>query len=101
MKLVAVLVTATAAAGQITGDSLELDHPAITYRQQASTDRVAQLNRRLQTGESRLVFDERTGYLRSLLASLEVPLESQMMVFSKTSLQQRLIDPLNPRAIFF
>jgi hypothetical protein len=36
-----------------------------------------------------------------VLAALQIPVESQMLVFSKTSLQQRIISPLHPRSIFF
>src|SRR5262249_25023216 len=42
-----------------------------------------------------------SGYLRSVLEQLRVPIESQMAVFSKTSLQAPLIEPKNPRTIFF
>ena len=59
------------------------------------------LNRKLQSGEVRLEFEERTGYLRSLLAALDVPIESQIVVFSGTSLQSRIINAKNPRTIFF
>jgi hypothetical protein len=37
----------------------------------------------------------------SLLKLLEVPATSQMLVFSTTSLQLRLISPRNPRALYF
>ena len=97
----ALVAAAAATAAQLGGDPIDLDHPAIAYRRQPTTDRVAQLNQRLQSGETRLAFDERTGYLRSLLTSLEVPIESQTVVFSKTSVQRALITPSNPRAIFF
>ncbi|HZI51128.1 MAG TPA: hypothetical protein VFE29_04850, partial [Terriglobia bacterium] len=43
----------------------------------------------------------RFGYLLSLLDALGIPLESQLLLFSKTSLQAVLIDPANPRALFF
>ena len=39
--------------------------------------------------------------MRSLLAALDVPISSQMLVFSNTSLQLRLISPRNPRALYF
>jgi len=39
--------------------------------------------------------------LKALLDELKVPVSSQMLVFSKTSLQQKLISPINPRAIYF
>ncbi len=48
-----------------------------------------------------LEFERPFGYLRSVLAALEIPIESQVLVFSKTSLQSQLIGPASPRAIFF
>ena len=101
MLAYALVAAAAATAGQLGGDPIDLDHPAIAYRLQPTTDRVAQLNQRLQTGETRLDFADGTGYLQSLLTSLDVPIESQLFVFSKTSLQRALITASNPRAIFF
>lgn len=40
-------------------------------------------------------------YLRSLLTALKISLESQMLVFSKTSIQQARIKTGNPRSLFF
>ena len=62
---------------------------------------VADLDRRLATGEIRLHFDAKWGYLPSLLQELGIPLSSQLLVFSKTSAQFRWITPRNPRAIYF
>src|SRR4029453_15606964 len=42
-----------------------------------------------------------TGYLLSILEALGVPVESQLLVFSKTGVQRAYTGPLNPRAIFF
>jgi hypothetical protein len=42
-----------------------------------------------------------SGYLRALLDALAVPVESQMLVFSKTGVQQAHTSPANPRALFF
>ena len=81
-------------------DVIEPGHPAIGYAG-PSSDRVAQLNRRLQSGQARLEFDERSGYLRSLIAALDIPIESQVALFSGTSLQGRLVNAKNPRTIFF
>ena len=47
------------------------------------------------------VFDDKTGYLKSVLDLLNVPVESQMLVFSQTSVQGDDINYLNPRALFF
>jgi len=88
-------------AGVFEPDPVELDHPAIAYRLAPRTDPVAQLNERLLAGTARLAFDGPSGYLRSLLNALDIPLESQMAVFSKTSLQGARINPSNPRTVFF
>jgi hypothetical protein len=90
----------TLVSAQLTNSIIEPGHPAIGYSGE-SNDRVEQLNRKLRNGEVQLKFEERTGYLRSLLAALDVPIESQMAVFSGTSLQARIINARNPRTIFF
>jgi hypothetical protein len=92
-------ITALASA-QFIDSIIEPGHPAIGYPG-TSSDRVAQLNRRLLAGEVRLEFDARAGYLRALLAELDIPIESQVALFSGTSLQARLVNAKNPRTIFF
>lgn len=77
------------------------DHPAIEYGAGPLKDRVSELNREIQDGTVRLRFDEASGYLRSTLEAFDVPIESQVVVFSRTSFQAQRIDPSNPRAIFF
>ena len=64
-------------------------------------DPVSRLNQRLDAGHASLEFESDWGYLRSLLEELNVPLSSQLLVFSKTSAQFRWINPRNPRAIYF
>ncbi len=98
---VALLAWLTAlVSAQLVGSIIEPSHPAIGYPGE-SNDRVEQLNRRLRSGEIQLQFDERTGYLRSLLAALDVPIDSQIALFSGRSLQARHINARNPRTIFF
>lgn len=77
------------------------NHPAIAYDTSPVTDRVTALNRRIQSGEVQLTFDPVSGYLRSLLDALQVPIESQTLVFSQTSFQAELINMHNPRALYF
>jgi hypothetical protein len=91
---------AVSSAAQLADSVIEPDHPAIRYNGPA-TDPVSALNRRLIAGEASLAFDTRTGYLPSLLGALQVPVESQVALFSGTSLQSRLINSRNPRTIFF
>lgn len=78
-----------------------LDHPAIEYATRPAQNAVSELNRKIQSDQIQLPFDRVNGYLRSTLEALDIPIESQMAVFSKTSLQMRIINPSNPRTIFF
>ncbi|HEX2662310.1 MAG TPA: hypothetical protein VHM93_05715 [Candidatus Acidoferrum sp.] len=79
----------------------EPDDPAIAYATEPTTDPVAVLNREIEAGKVRLRFDGEQGYLRSALGALGVPIESQLVVFSKTSVQAQRINPRNPRTLFF
>ena len=62
---------------------------------------IASLEERLKTGQVRLEFEPQHGYLISLLKQLDIPISSQTLVFSKTSLQSERISPKTPRAIYF
>jgi hypothetical protein len=64
-------------------------------------DPVAALSRRMEQGAVQLPFDRVYGYLPALLQELHVPLESQIAVFSKTSIQALRIEPSNPRVLYF
>ena len=77
------------------------DHPAIQYATRTPSDRLAALAKRLAAGETKLAFNADNGYLAALLGALGIPLESQVAVFSETSVQAELITPKNPRALFF
>jgi len=66
-----------------------------------SNDAVAALETKLERGDAALEYHPRLGYLPSLLKLLDVNSDSQVLVFSKTSFQQALISPKNPRAIYF
>src|SRR5262245_26531812 len=97
--LLALAATASAQLGDASFD--QIDHPAIQYTTRASRDPIIELTRKIQSGELRLSFDDRHGYLPALLKALEIPIESQVAVFSKTSTQLNLIRPENPRTIYF
>jgi hypothetical protein len=73
----------------------------ILYRQAADDNAATILNARLAAGELKLPAEGRSGRLRALLEVLHVPASSQMLVFSKTSLQRHRISPQNPRALFY
>jgi hypothetical protein len=91
-----------ASPAQIPDTSADLvREPAIAYFTAPVSDPVAELNRKLQSGAVRLTFDAAHGYLPSVLQALRVPEASQVVVFSKTSVQASRITPANPRAIYF
>jgi len=73
----------------------------INYRTQDPVDPVALLQKRLDAGTASLAFDEHSGYLRSTLDLLGIPISSQTLVFSKTSFQHEKITPQYPRALFY
>jgi len=79
----------------------DLDGPPINYSSAPTHDAVAQLQRDLDAGEAELHWDEQHGWLPSLLELLEIPRSSQLLVFSKTSLQLTKISPRRPRALYF
>ncbi|MFN0119558.1 MAG: hypothetical protein ACKV2V_03545 [Blastocatellia bacterium] len=66
-----------------------------------SNDAVARLQQRLDRGEAKLEFSKPGGWLQSVLKQLDIPVSSQSLVFSRTSLQSGNINIANPRAIYF
>jgi hypothetical protein len=64
-------------------------------------DDVAALAHRIEQGVSRLEYTAPYGYLPSLLEALHISPESQIAVFSKTSIQAMRIEPANPRVLYF
>ncbi len=77
------------------------DHEAIKYSSAPVSNAVTTLNDKLARGELTLSFDPVSGYLRSVLDALTIPIESQVLVFSQTSFQARRISRTNPRAVYF
>jgi hypothetical protein len=100
MWFVTGLIVAGAAA-RFEARGQEFEQEPIRYSRSQPNNRVSQLFERVAAGEQQLVHDAGSGYLRSLLKELDVPVSSQMLVFSKTSLQRHRISPRTPRALYF
>jgi len=79
----------------------ELERAPINYAKAPASNAVDRLQKRLSTGKANLKFEEDRGYVKSVLTELNVPVSSQVLVFSKTSLQRDRIAPKTPRAIYF
>lgn len=73
----------------------------INYRSEDLSDPVAKLQQQLNQGAATLRYEPEHGYLRSVLDLLHVPIDSQTLVFSKTSFQYKKISPEHPRALYF
>jgi hypothetical protein len=101
--IVAALVSHTAAQLNQRHFSGSIDDPAIAYSGQSTTQAVSKLASQLAAGTVTLGFEPLlgTGYLRGILDTLGVPIESQILVFTKTGVQGRVTGPANPRALYF
>ena len=75
--------------------------PPIDYRSEKLTDPIALLQKSMDRGDVKLDYEPTHGYLKSVLQKLNVPVNSQTLVFSKTSFQYKKISPATPRALYF
>jgi len=65
------------------------------------TDPMVSLQAMLDAGDVVFSHDSVMGYLPSLLAALDIPISSQVLIFARTSLQTERIAPWAPRAVYF
>ena len=91
--------------GQVSGIGApkwaDLDRPEHDYWNRPLNDKFTQLKDQLEAGKLPLNYRSEKTFLVSLLKALDIPASSQVMAFSTTSLQLRLINVRNPRAIYF
>jgi hypothetical protein len=80
---------------------IPFEREPISYLTATPHDPVARLEERLQAHQVSMRYEGRQGYLRSVLKALDVPVSSQVLVFSKTSFQRSKIAPESPRALYF
>jgi hypothetical protein len=99
VSLVGLLVAGLMVASAHGQDDYE--RAPIHYATATPDNVVSRLQQSLATGETTLDREDHFGYLRDVLAALEIPVESQVLVFSKTSLQRHRISPKAPRSLYF
>ena len=80
---------------------LDFEQEPILYSSAKATDPIATLIERIRSGATAITWEPKHGYLTSLMRELSVPESSQVLVFSKTSLQISRITPKTPRAVYF
>jgi hypothetical protein len=73
----------------------------IHYSATKPKDAIQLLERQVRLGKVKVDRSDGWSVLRDVLKELNVPLESQVLVFSKTSKQNDRITPQTPRAIYF
>ncbi len=77
------------------------DLEPIRYSDTMPTDRLAGLKAKLEARKAEGQLGYGLNALEFVLDELDVPKESQVLVFSKTSLQNSRITPQTPRCLFF
>ncbi|MCA0201184.1 MAG: hypothetical protein LCH56_10135 [Proteobacteria bacterium] len=92
---VAIFLLAASAIGASAQDGKE------THLVIDRADPIAGLAAQASTGRTALEFEPDHGFLRALLQYLSIDTHTQILVFSKTSLQDKWIGPSAPRAIYF
>ncbi len=93
---VLLCVGASDAAAQI-----QFERQPISYSDTQPDNRVTELIAEIESGAVRLHYSHSHGYLKSLLQHLGISVQTQMLVFSKTSHQRHRISPQAPRAVYF
>lgn len=97
--LLAVVLSLPAAlqAQELTGE----EYLQTGYNGTALDNPVAELAAKLEGGELQLEWREPRGYFDAFLEALEINPDSQVLVFSKTSLQYQKISWQKPRGVYF
>jgi hypothetical protein len=96
-----VLAAFFVAACEVLPAADDFEREPISYSATIPQNVVSKLKTEFDLGRAHFDYDERCGYLPSLLRALHVPESSQLLVFSKTSFQRQRIGPKTPRALYF
>jgi hypothetical protein len=79
----------------------DLEAPEHDYWNRPLNDPFTKIKDDLEKGRMNLDESSEKAFLESLLKALKIPVSSQMLVYSTTSLQLSLISPRTPRALYF
>ena len=101
LALGAATVVVTATAFGLDRRYADLEHPAHAYWKRPLEDPFTELLPDLRSGAVELDYQSDKAFVASLLEALDIPVSSQLLVFSATSLQQPRISKRNPRALYF
>ena len=79
----------------------EYEYAPISYSDTAPKDAAQTLERRLLAGKVKIDRRDAWSVLHGVMKEFGIPVESQVMVFSKTSKQNDRISPQTPRVVYF
>lgn len=79
----------------------DYENAPIHYSTTTPNDAAQELMRRMEAGSVKIDRRDAWSVLRDLCRQFDIPEASQVLVFSKTSKQNHLIDPQTPRLIWF
>lgn len=79
----------------------EYENAPINYSETAPDDAAQRLEKAQVEGKVRITREDDWSILRQVLKHFDIPFESQVMVFSKTSKQNDRINPETPRVVYF
>lgn len=94
-------MAAFAASCVVARADLPYEREPINYMTAEAQDPVAGLQKLVESKKLVLEKEGPQGYLRAVLQALDIPVSSQVLVFSKTSFQSSRISPQTPRALYF
>ncbi len=80
---------------------IDFEQGIFSYSKSEPSGAVARLDADLRKGLLNPRYDTNHGWLTGLLDHLKIPRSSQLIIFSKSSLQRDRISPTTPRALYF
>ena len=95
------LIAAAQAADEKAVPAIDYKAPPHNYWEREPHDVFSELLKKMAQGELKLDTSDEHSFARSVLAALDVPISSQLLVYSATSMQSERINARNPRALYF
>lgn len=81
--------------------AIDYKAPPHNYWERELKDVFSALLKKLASGEVKLDTSSEQAFARSVLEALDVPVSSQLLLYSATSMQSERINARNPRALYF
>jgi hypothetical protein len=75
--------------------------PPHSYWERQPKDAVTVFLAKVSSGEIKIDASSEHSFVRGILDALKVPVSSQLLVYSATSMQSERINPRNPRALYY